>query len=233
MKRMKYMPSIDKIYSIFYLGGMEQTIGLDLIHNFFGMFSARTWLHLKLVKDGAFRLNETTITQNLVKDFWIESKLYEFPIKIYESANEKVNGNDLEILIETARGSIMLPIQVKVIEDTDKYSGITHVVREIQQIDLLIDYAIQKKGIPAYIFYNYYNDDNFEEYVSNHFSQYSVEEFGCTIGSAINIGRAFLKEGGLKRWQVPSFEDIHMPARFAVPLHLAFGNPNVYMAADR
>ena len=205
-----------------YFAIMETNIDLNLINNFFGLFSVRTWLLLKLVKNGKFRLNETTITQNLVKDFWIESQLYEFPIKIYESTNERVNGNDLEILLETTHGYIMLPVQIKVIKDDDRYPGISYTVRGLKQIDLLIDYANKKQGIPAYIFYNYYNDIDFDYYVTDYFSQCKIEEFGCTIGNATNIRNAFFERGGLRQWRIPSFEDLHMPAKFAIPLHLAF-----------
>lgn len=202
---------------------MGQQSDIDITCAFLRSFSMRTWLHLKLVREQAFRFHETTITQNLVKDFWIESRLYHLPVKIYESTKEHVNGNDLEILIETVLGYIMLPVQVKVIKENNKYSGIAHVVRGKPQIDLLIDYAAKRKGIPAYLFYNYYDDYDFYDYVYGGSSPCCVEEFGCTIGSAVGIRDYFFERNGLWKWQVPTFEDLHMPVRFATPLHWVFG----------
>jgi hypothetical protein len=201
---------------------MENRIAVNQIQDFFGMFSVRTWLHLRLVKEGAFRLHETSITQNLVKDFWIESKMYDFPIRIYESTKERVNGNDLEILIETQAGYIMLPVQVKVLKQDERYTGISHVVRGIQQIDLLLDYATKKGGIPAYIFYNYTDDYDFHDYVATRFPTSNVCEFGCTIGNAEGIRKSFFERGGINQWSIPYFSDIHLPVRFAIPLHWAF-----------
>jgi hypothetical protein len=189
--------------------------------DFFALFSMRTWHELELVQKGAFRLDETTITQNFVKDFWVESKVFNFPIRLFESKNEKANGNDLEVLIETNTGYIMMPIQIKVIKENEKYIGISHKVQSVNQIDLLIDYANKKRGIAAYIFYNYYSDHNFREYASTISENVAYKHFGCTIGNAYNIRKAFYERDGKNTWKIPSFRDLHMPCKFAIPLHYA------------
>ena len=67
-------------------------------------------------------MNEVTITQNLVREFWVDSRVFDLPIRIFESRNEKANGNDLEVLIETNLGYVMLPIQVKIIKENEEHA---------------------------------------------------------------------------------------------------------------
>lgn len=199
--------------------GMQR--GVSPLCDFFALFSARTWQELELVRNGVFRMNETTITQNLVKHFWIESNIFRLPITIYESNNEKANGNDLEILVETNLGYLMLPVQVKVIKDNDRYTGISHIVRGRQQIDLLIEYANKKQGIPAYIFYNYFDGYELSEYIES-FKLTSPQDFGCTIGIAQYLRKTFFERGGVNKWHIPSFTDLHLPIRSVIPIHWAF-----------
>ena len=189
---------------------------------FLSYYSAKTWHDLMCVHHELFKMYEVTITQNLVREFLIHKKMFSLPMHIYESVNEQANGNDLEIFVETQNGFLFIPVQVKVIKQGYKYPSINHPVGTKQQIDCLIDYANKKRGIPAYIFYNYCEDYEFEDYVSDYLPGLDTEQFGCTIGNAYSINSNFFERAGLRKWSIPTFQELHMPLNYAVPLLTAF-----------
>lgn len=193
----------------------------NYILEFLADYSARTWIELKKVHQGHFRINETTITQNLIKDFVIHSEYLGLPIYLFESRSEKVNGNDLEIFVETANGFVLIPTQAKIIKGS-KYPTISHTVGAKPQIELLIEYANTLQGIPAYLFYNYFDDYSFQEYIDRVLPEYYDLHFGCTIGSAFTIHENFYYKFGQRKWDIPTFEDLHLPMNYAVPILYAF-----------
>ena len=122
------------------------------------LVSALIWERIGFVRyRKGIKITETTVTQNLVFEFWLSAKSRSLPIEIYESKNEKSNGNDFEIFLETPKGFILLPVQCKIISKTDKYNSINHNTAGVDQIDLLLNYAQKKKGIAAYFLYNYFD----------------------------------------------------------------------------
>lgn len=175
--------------------------------NWFKEFSYETWLRLEFTKrTKSIKTHETTITQNLVYQFFLLSRQFDLPIQIYEAQNEKINGNDIEFAIETEQGYILFPTQAKVIKEKEKYDFITHKVRGIFQIDLLDSYSRKVRGIPLYLFYNF-----FETELSNEADEleskvdFEVPCYGCSIAMLETI-QNFKKDA---KWKIPSFWDIH------------------------
>ncbi len=107
------------------------------------------------------------------------------------------------------------PGQAKVIKRQFKYPGIKHLTGGVPQIDLLIDYAKQKKALAAYFFYNYIDDCDLIEKIENT-TKLGIEFFGCTIANAHNLKREFFNIQ-TNMWTVPSFGALH--TRYAVPFH--------------
>lgn len=200
---------------------MRSEKDINSIIEFLAYYSARTWIELKKVHQGHFKIYETTITQNLIKDFVIHSEYLELPIYIFESRNEKANGNDLEIFVETVNGFLFIPTQAKVIKGT-KYPTISHNAGGKPQIEMLIDYARKLRGIPAYLFYNYFGDFTFQEYTDSILPGYEDLHFGCTIGSAFAIYNDFYYKSGRRKWNIPTFNDLHLPMNYAFPIFYAF-----------
>jgi len=96
--------------------------------------------------------------------------------------NEKADGNDLEIFVETRNGYVYFPCQAKIIKDKDKYTNIAYKA----QIDLLINHAHEKKGIPAYLLYNYTKDYNRLNKMERS-GWNDIECFGLSLANAISI----------------------------------------------
>jgi hypothetical protein len=192
---------------------IQQVLEKQDLYSFLQLYSVQTWNKIGFVrKRKGLRLNETTITQNLVFDFWQLAMASKLPIEIYESKNEKAHGNDLEIIIETSKGFLMFPCQAKIIQRNNRYGTIHHKNKNssLYQMDMLTNYAKQNKGIPVYLLYNFY---------SNHKRSCQIEEeigfpldyYGCSIVLA-----KYLKEhfpASVKRETrkavIPSFEDLH------------------------
>jgi hypothetical protein len=172
---------------------------------FFKAFSYDVWRRIGFSQlTRRLAVSEVTITQNLVYNLHLLSKEHRFPIKIYESTNEKVNGNDLEILLETKKGVLKIPCQAKIIGKSGRFNRLNHTVKGQFQIDSLINYAQQTGGYPCYLFYNHYEkgDMNKVEEMLR-----PVKEFwGCSIGSAFYVKNLCNKTG---RFKNPSFSDLH------------------------
>jgi len=124
----------------------------------------------------------------------------ELNFRILESTSEKVNGDDLEIVVKDSSGKfITFATQAKILyhnPPTDKKSGrknlsdgkydaMQHYVGKENpknQIDLLLNYAKTNGQIPIYLLYNYV-DMYFPVPVRCNMS-FEIEQFGCSIISA-------------------------------------------------
>ncbi len=177
------------------------------------LYCVQTWNKIGFARNRkGLKINETTITQNLVFDFWLLAAESNLPIELYESKNEKANGNDLEIIVETDKGFLLFPCQAKIIQKNNSYSTIHHKnkSRSAYQMDMLLNYANRNKGIPIYLFYNIY---------SNYKRCYQIEEevgfpldyFGCSIISTNYLKENFpvKKKNEKGKTVIPSFEDLH------------------------
>lgn len=161
------------------------------------------------------KLHEPTITHNLVFDFWTVAGLSNFPIKIFEAKDEKANGNDLEIILQTTSGYLYLPMQAKIIKRNSRYPGIKHQVKRNYQIDLLLAYAKKKKGLPFFLLYNYCNIPKVIKGIQAS-SEFDIECYGCSIVNAKYIKENYHNPQASTpnlQWKIPSFSDLHpLPA---------------------
>lgn len=181
--------------------------------NWFKEFSLRTWRRIELSqKSKHIRTSETTLTENLIFNLYLLSREFNLPIQIYEADNEKINGNDFEIALETKKGYVLLPTQAKKINTKNKYSKVSHKTDSTYQIDLLEKYANKIKGIPLYLFYNGFKENKLAPELKIKFSD-DIKLYGCSISKSKHI-RTYIKK---KRWKIPKFEDIH--PNYGIPLY--------------
>lgn len=182
------------------------------------LYAALTWNKVGFTtRSKVIRISEISFTQDLVFNFWMMASDNKLPVKIYESTNEKANGNDLEIFIETDDGYLLFPTQCKLIKRNGTYPTITHKVRTSNQIDLLIDYAKQRNAVPLYLFYNWYPDIDLMDQLE-FMKSYPMESYGCTLASAINLKEKFfgkkIKKDGTRSWLIPDFKRLHPSMAF-------------------
>lgn len=68
--------------------------------DFFELQSRSIWNRIRFAWERpSMKIYETTITQNLIFDLVLQDELGHFPVKIFESLDEKTNGNDLELFV--------------------------------------------------------------------------------------------------------------------------------------
>lgn len=202
--------------------------------NWLKLFSLETWDRISFARSRVgLKIYETTITQNLLLNITAFAETEILPIEIFEATSEKSNGNDVEIVIEIEENKyIILPCQAKIIKKNKKYSSIKHKVGKTKdQIDLLIQYAQKVKGIPIYLFYNFFDEnsylENVEKEIRKRYRSFNYEHYGCSIASAHSIKNNFKGlslEGNIK-WKIPSFKDLH--PSIAVPLYFIALNHNL------
>ena len=187
--------------------------------NFFYSYAETTWNRIRFARLIKQRISETTLTENLIFDFWYQAKKGHLPVEIYEAKDEKSNGNDLEIFIETGLGFLLLVCQAKIINKQGKYAHINHKVGRRYQIDLLTEYSKRKKGLATYLFYNYIEDHliltKLKDLRENRETHFGIS--CCPAGVIKNkyfdiVGDKITKH---KRG-VPKFEDLHPDQ--AIPL---------------
>jgi hypothetical protein len=204
-----------------------QRWGFSSLSDWLKCFSIETWLRLGFGnKNWTAKTLETTITQNFVFEFYTYAQQRVMPIKLFESRDERSNGNDLEIVVETANGYLILPIQAKVIDKNYRYPSIKYKSSKGYQIEMLLQYARNRKGIAFYLFYNYCDDARTIAKVTKP-DELSITLFGCSIASAYRIKEKYLQVGRTEshpRWLVPDFEGIH--SIFGFPLH-RLAEPNL------
>ena len=186
--------------------------------NFLQYISISTWHRIAFARNRAgFKIYETTLTQNLLFELRLFCDL--FPgtsIRMFEAINESINGNDIEFAIKTNQGYLLAPLQAKLLYNSNKYNAMEHG----NQINDLIAYANRIKGIPLYLLYNYYIENQFNfngKFCSVDFTE---EQFGCSLVSANYLRTNFAfnrtdRNGNLK-WTIPSFLDLH--PQNAIPL---------------
>lgn len=174
--------------------------------DFAKVISAYFWNRIKFARSikpkGRLRITEASLTEELVYQFYTMATNRILPFKIFQSTNEKVNGGDLEILLELDGGVVKFPCQAKIIYANQRYGALYHEVGNQLQIDLLIQHAKKVGGYPIYMFYNY------DEYVTPKLLKVtggSEQLWGCSIGSAGEIKNKFFK----KRTTPPMFRDMH------------------------
>lgn len=166
------------------------------------VFSQTTWDRIAFCRRLELGISETTITEELVFRFWKNVNNHHWPAEVYKSVNEKVNGSDLEVFIETDKGYVLFPVQAKIIKEGGAYRSINYKRKGVEQIDRLTSYAEMKKGIPLYLLYNYVNEKGSD-----------WKDFGCSFTHANFIARNYRGEAngnvGNYDWVIPTFSDLH------------------------
>jgi hypothetical protein len=179
--------------------------------NFLQLFAYDTWQRVEFGRSrNGFKVFETTITQNILYEFCIYCDLFPMiPMRMFEAINEPLNGNDIELIIQTSEGFIIVPLQAKIIYSTDNYPAMEH----SNQINDLIAYANKVGGVPLYLLYNYYSDNTFAHIGNLCDIRFPKEQFGCSLVSAHYLLNNFAynrtdRNGNLK-WTIPTFTDLH------------------------
>lgn len=122
-------------------------------------------------KTPRLKIHETTVSQNLIYEMnLIKLKFPFLDFEIFESTDEKANGDDLELTVRHAdRRYYTYAIQSKIIYHRRSkglanlregyYKQLKHWVGKgptrKKQVDLLIDYATRNGFMPIYLLYNY------------------------------------------------------------------------------
>ncbi len=154
------------------------------------------------------RIFETSLTQDLVFQFYLHAKTGDLSVEVFEAWDETTNGNDLDIFIQKEDGYIHLPVQAKLIGKDERYSKIRHQVSGRYQLDALLDYAEKKDGVPFYLLYNYAL--GYELFNEEEEGERSIEEYGCSLIHADYIKKTYQKtKAGKTSWRIPRFEDLH------------------------
>lgn len=195
-------------------------------------FSVNTWERIEFVRTrNRLKIFETTVTQNLLFEITKLSEAIRLPIKMYESVSERTNGNDLEILLQTKKGYILFPCQAKIIYPHDRYQQLAHVVGGREQINLLIEYAKDKGGIPMYLFYSYCSNQKWHKEVQN-LIPFDIRYYGCSLVNAETIKSKFCEPDKANneyiKWQIPTFRDIH--PQLAEPLFVLGDSENRFLS---
>lgn len=189
--------------------------------NWLQIYSALTWTKIGFARNSNLKISETTITQDLVFNFWLMAQASSCPIEIYESKDEKTNGNDLEIIIQTNRGFVLMPCQAKIIQKENRYSTISHKAGggTQEQIDLLMNYGKKVKGLSVYLLYNFCDNSWVNEKVEKK-SGRSITNYGCSLAQAEYIKQNHCNKKyrmGKHMWSIPDFYDLHI--EHAIPFH--------------
>lgn len=182
-------------------------------------FSALTWEAYSYPhKSHSLPTYETETTNLLIKNLFKAISKYPLPIRIFKARNEKVNGNDLELVIPIKKDRYYrFFCQAKKIEFSKSYpNGKYNLSRtqrndKTEQIERLLEYAKNDKGFPIYMFYNYS-----EEKIKLDKSVNSNKElYGCTLTSAHYLAAQYLENGKMKS---ATFKELHPPSKPLVVL---------------
>ena len=180
----------------------KKNTATTLVH-FAKVISTNFWNRIYFSRNvkGRLRVSETTLTEELVYQFFMMAAHKILPIKIFQTVNEKANGSDLEILLELNGGVVKLPCQAKIIYATTRYGALYHQVGNKYQIDILIQHAKRIGGYPIYMLYNY---DGYVPKKLLKIAGGTEEYWGCSIGSAFEIRNKFFN-----RTKPPTFHEMH------------------------
>jgi hypothetical protein len=183
---------------------------------FFAEQSKYVWNRIAFSREMNIRISETSITEELIYQFYRAFWETTIPVRIFESVEEHKNGSDLEILVKTNRGFILLACQAKITYKTGNYQSFWHEVRGVPQIDLLRDYAKRKGGIAQYLLYNYIPEWKMSPEC---LALEEIENYGLTHVSADEIySRRVTDERSGKKIKIPTFNMLH--PELAIPLHM-------------
>ena len=195
--------------------------------NAFRAAALDTWYRIEFSrKRPGLKIHETTLTQNLVYELnllnWRYSRM---GLSIFESTDERANGDDLEIKVKDSSGRfITFATQSKILYHNfpQRKGGLKNLADgrypemkhpkiykrgSKNQIDLLLNYAKKNGYIPIYLLYNYVNA-NFplQQKCGVPFDE---KQYGCSIISAHYLKKKYAlpPHGNLPR--NIKFSDLH------------------------
>jgi hypothetical protein len=187
--------------------------------NWSKLFCASMWERIGFCRLVAnMNVYETSITQELLYQFWQLARNTKLPIELYQSKDEKANGNDLEIGIETKYGFFLVPCQAKIVSKKSKYAAFPHEVNSVYQLDILLTYGKKVRGLPLYLMYNFHNIAYQNEKIESLHSL-NIQELGCSLYPAALLKADYLNSltGKLS---IPNFYDLHR--KTAIPFSRLF-----------
>jgi hypothetical protein len=152
-----------------------------------------------------FHLHENTVTQDLIYSFWQLAQDRKLPVQIYQATSERVNGNDIELAIQTQKGYLLFPCQAKMVSRNGRYPNLRHKVGGQYQLDLLLEYGKNMGAIPIYLFYNFSNDAARNK-AFERLNSLKIERLGCSVFPAEFIKSNFHRGD---RWSIPDFYKLH------------------------
>jgi hypothetical protein len=173
----------------------------------FKLLSIETWKRIEYayLKFGV-KVFETTITQNIIFSINAYSDQYGLDIEIFEAENERVNGNDFELIIRFPSDGLeyYAPIQAKKIYRDGRYHSMDHG----DQIQSLMRYADSKGAKALYLLYNFDPSP-----IGGASFPVPAELIGCTLISAEylfnNHYNKRKKRNGDETWIIPEFNDLN------------------------
>lgn len=177
---------------------MNELNDIEKVQEWFRHQSISVWRRILFSWQQESNTRETTITENLVFEFWQFAKFGKGVVSLYEFKKEHVRGNDLELMIETPKGYLLFPCQCKMISKQSKYPTIAHKVGKHYQVDLLVDYAKKHGGLPLYMFYNH--SLSLSQQMEQYESIISEEEYGISVLGAVYVKYTFFKEDRKPKW---------------------------------
>jgi hypothetical protein len=183
--------------------------------HFFQLQSRYVWERIAFARKMNLRISETSVTEELLYHFYQYFETFRVPVRLFESVEERRNGSDLEVLIKSERGFILLACQAKITYKSGNYKSFHHEVGGARQIDLLQAYAKRHGGIAQYLFYNFIPDWMMAREIT---TIKNISDQGITHLAADEI-REWMKgyeEVGRKP-PVPGFHTFHPMA--ALPFH--------------
>jgi len=150
---------------------------------------------------------ETSITQELICQFWELAHNSKLPIEVYQSKDEKANGSDLEIAIQTKQGYFLVPCQAKIVNKNSRYAAFSHKVNNVYQLDILLSHGRKVRGLPLYLLYNFHDTAIHMENIET-LHNLTIQELGCTVQPATLLKKEYSKPltGKLS---IPNFYDLH------------------------
>lgn len=187
--------------------------------------SVQVWERIGFVRESErLKVHEPSITQEILYQLAIAADASDFNIQLNEAESESTDGNDIECFVEIEENRFLcLPLQAKIIYDRARYPKMNHKVgkENREQVDLLINYAQKKKGIPLYLLYNYVNENDSRAISLKKMIGHPLNLFGVSFVSAYVIKENYQNKGilkdGRKEWRIPTFYDLH--GESALPFH--------------
>lgn len=179
--------------------------------------SQETWNRIQFSRSRyGLKVYEVTITQNLIYE--INRNSITSNISIFEAIDEKTNGNDIELFVQTTNGFLFFPIQSKIIYKSQNYPKMEHG----NQIHDLMNYASSNGGVPFYLLYNFSPGFSFKNNINS--ISCSASDFGCSLIEANYLLRNYAFQrtdrNGNSRWIIPTFTELH--PYHAIPWFIPF-----------